>query len=128
MKIKMIKNLFSLLTFHPRRTGGVTLRMCGFLLTEKNLPLLLVSEPWGMWLKESRTSSPELSPIVSVTPVYVIGTSKKESRKSVNNKRCFLVFDTKKTNLDNYSEIQTKLLSRAFQLEKKKVLHSIHEL
>lgn len=48
------------------------------------------------------------------------------SRAIMNN-----LFDTKKTKLENYSEIKTKVVSTIFQLgkkAKKKVLHSIYGL
>lgn len=59
-------------------------------------------------MKESKPSLPELSPIVSVTPIYVIETSKKKKQEITQQqqKKMFSetiiknLFDTKKTNLD----------------------------
>lgn len=69
--------LFPLLTFHPDKTSQVTVRKCGFYLQGKVI-VLLVTEPWVVWVKESRTILMALSPDVSANPVYVIGTFKVE--------------------------------------------------
>lgn len=90
-----------------------------FFTYRENLIVLLVSEPWGIWVKESKPSLPELSPIVSVTPIYVIETSKKKkagnhsatTKEDVfwNNNKEFIWYKENKPRYSNL-EIQTKLL------------------